>query len=251
MGLRDNERPERRQMVLFFLIDKSGSMAGEKIGSVNDAMQNMVPMIVDISNSNDEGEIAIAALEFATDTKWAYDKPIKVTDYIPVKVQAEGLTSLGQACLELNQKLDEKEGGTGFLTKSNNQTGYFEPAIILLSDGGPTDNFEAGLNTLKANKWFKHAIKMAIAIGEDADLNILEQFTGSKESIVRVKNLDALKAMIKLIAITSSQIGSQSKASGSKTKQQQVEEKIADQIADTKGAETANAPKTDEYDEWD
>lgn len=248
MGLIDSERPERRQMTLFFLIDKSGSMAGEKIGSVNDAIENVLPMIGEISDNNTDAEIVVAALEFATDTRWLYDSPKLANEFIWQKVQAGGLTSLGQACLELDKKLSRTEG---YMTKSNNGSGYYAPAIILLSDGGPTDNFEAGLKTLMNNTWFKSAIRMAIAIGEDADLNVLEQFTGSKESIVRVKNLDALKAMIKVIAITSSQIGSQSKTSSDKTKQQQVEEKIAEVAADTKGAETANAPKADEYDEWD
>lgn len=248
MGLIDSERPERRQMTLFFLIDKSGSMSGEKIGSVNDAIENVLPMIGEISDNNTDAEIVVAALEFATDTRWLYDNPKLANEFIWQKVQAGGLTSLGQACLELDKKLSRNEG---YMTRSNSGSGYYAPAIILLSDGGPTDNFEAGLKTLKKNLWFNSAIRMAIAIGEDADLNVLEEFTGSKESIVRVKNLDALKAMIKVIAITSSQIGSQSKTSSDKSKQQQVEEKIAEVAAETKGAEIANAPKQDEYDEWD
>lgn len=248
MGLIDSERPPRRQMTLFFLIDKSGSMGGSKIGSVNDAIENVLPMIGEISDENTDAEIKVAALEFSTTTNWLYDEPKLANEFIWQKVQAEGMTSLGEACLELNKKLSRNGG---FMSTPS---GCYAPAIILLSDGGPTDNFEAGVKALKNNSWFKSAIKIAIAIGDDCDESVLESFTGSKESIVKVKNIDALKKMIRVIAITSSQIGSKSTTATDTSKQEQVEKEIGQVAAETKGAETAAAPKapgSNEYDEWD
>lgn len=55
----------RRTMTLFFLIDTSGSMMGNKIGAVNDAVVNVLPMLDDISKSNPDAEIKVAALEFS------------------------------------------------------------------------------------------------------------------------------------------------------------------------------------------
>ena len=133
-------------------------------------------------------------------------------------------------------------------------SGYFSPAIILLSDGGPTDNFEGGLKTLQGNSWFKHAIKIAIAIGDDADKEVLKQFTGSSEAVITVHNIEALKKMIRIIAVTSSQIGSQSSSAIDSTTQQQVIDKVNEAAADVAGAETAASPApagTDSYDEWD
>ena len=52
MGLLDNESIPRRKMTLFFVIDTSGSMVGSKIGSVNDAIENVLPMIGEISDEN-------------------------------------------------------------------------------------------------------------------------------------------------------------------------------------------------------
>ena len=59
--------------------------------------------------------------------------------------------------------------------------------------------------------------------------------------------------MIKVMAITSSQIGSQSTTSADKSKQAQVEEKIKDIVDNTPGTETVAQPKQgdDTYDEWD
>ena len=242
MGLLDNESIPRRKMILFFVIDTSGSMIGKKIGSVNDAIENVLPMIGEISDENPDAEINVAALEFSTGTRWLYDEPKEAKDFIWQKVEANGLTSLGEACEELNKKLSRSGG---FMPTSSG-SGYFSPAIILLSEGG--------LKTLQGNSWFKHAIKIAIAIGDDADKEVLKQFTGSSEAVITVHNIEALKKMIRIIAVTSSQIGSQSSSAIDSTKQQQVIDKVNEAAADVAGAETAASPApagTDSYDEWD
>ena len=85
-------------------------------------------------------------------------------------------------------------------------------------------------------------------------LNNTNRFNTSLTAIVKVKNIDALKKMIRVIAITSSQIGSKSTTATDTTKQEQVEKEIGQVAADTQGAETAAAPKapgSDDYDEWD
>ena len=248
MSLLDNESIPRRKMTLFFLIDKSGSMYGKKIGSVNDAIENVLPMIGEISDENPDAEINVAALEFSTGTRWLYDEPKHANEFIWQQVEAEGMTSLGEACSELSKKLSR----SGFMSTPS---GCFAPAIILLSDGGPTDNFEAGLNQLKQNSWFKSAIKIAIAIGDDADKDVLKDFTGSLEAVITVHNLDALKKMIRIIAITSSMIGSKSSTATDETKQEQVIKEVNEQVKDVAGAEAANTatPATGDgtYDDWD
>ena len=47
----------RRTMVLFFVVDTSGSMMGEKIGSVNDAIRETVPDLKDLSSRNQDAAI--------------------------------------------------------------------------------------------------------------------------------------------------------------------------------------------------
>lgn len=94
MPLLENDEQMRRQMVLFFLIDKSGSMIGEKIASVNDAIENVLPMVGEISDNNIDAEIKIAALEFSNSTHWLYDEPKLANEFIWQKVQAAGMTSL-------------------------------------------------------------------------------------------------------------------------------------------------------------
>lgn len=237
----------RRTMTLFFMIDTSGSMLGSKIGAVNDAVVNVLPMLNDISETNPDAEIKVAALEFSNGVSWLYDEPKLAADFIWQDVTASGLTSLGEACSELSSKLSR----SGFMKSAS---GSFAPAIILLSDGGPTDNFDAGLDKLKNNNWFKAAIKVAIAIGDDADMDVLTKFTGTNEAVFTVHNIDALKQIIRIVAVTSSQIGSKSSTAGDTTKQEQVVEQVKEQIENVQGAEAASAPaqaNDSSYDDWD
>ena len=50
MALTDTIEIPRRTMVLFFIVDTSGSMEGKKIGAVNTAIREVIPEIRDISN---------------------------------------------------------------------------------------------------------------------------------------------------------------------------------------------------------
>ena len=236
----------RRTMTLFFVIDTSGSMEGNKIGAVNDAVVNVLPLLDEISQTNPDAEIKVAALEFSSGTKWLYTEPKLASEFVWQDVRAGGLTSLGGACIELNNKLSR----SGYMQAAS---GSFAPAIILLSDGGPTDDFQSGLAKLKSNNWFKAAIKVAIAIGDDADKDVLKEFTGSSEAVFTVHNIEALKQIIRVVAVTSSQIGSKSSTAGDVTKQEQVIKDVTDAVQDIQGADSAAAPApaADNYDDWD
>ena len=234
------ESVPRRTMTLFFLIDKSGSMAGNKIGAVNDAIVNVLPMINDISDTNSDAEIKVAALEFSTSCQWLYSEPKLANEFIWQDVTAGGMTSLGEAFSELSSKLSR----SGFMVSPS---GSYAPAIILLSDGGPTDNYKSGLYKLQSNNWFKSAIKVAIAIGEDADKDVLKEFTGNVESVFTVHNIDALKQIIGLVAIKSVDIGSKSCSTGDSTKQDKVIEEIKNDIKNIDGAASAD---DDPYVDW-
>jgi uncharacterized protein YegL len=63
-GVYDNvEGITRRQMVLFFLIDTSLSMAGKKISSVNTAIREVKDDLMDIGGA--DVELKICVMEFA------------------------------------------------------------------------------------------------------------------------------------------------------------------------------------------
>lgn len=240
----------RRTMVLFFMVDCSGSMFGSKMGAVNDAIRNVMPMIQSISDDNADAEIKVAVLRFSTGCEWVYSTPKPAGDFEWIDVEADGVTDLGEACKELNSKLSR----SAFLQSAG---GYYAPAIILLSDGSPTDNYEVGLAALKGNKWFKHAIKTAIAIGTEADNEVLCNFTGNRELVFEVNRIEALKKIIRLVAITSSIIGSRSTDVTDATKEQKVAEEIQKELEEDETGiksvadDDGSGFPADDYSDWD
>lgn len=197
----------RKVMTLFYLVDSSGSMTGDKIGSVNAAMEeSIIKDLPDISQANDDAEIRIAIMQFSSGFAWVTPStgPIAIEDVIWNNLEANGVTDLGVAYRELEKKLHR-----GMFMKS--QTGAYAPVILLISDGAPTDDWESGLDDLQKNNWFKKAVKIAIAIGNDADKSVLAQFTGNPESVIEVHDKKTLRTLIRKVSVRASQFQSQSK----------------------------------------
>ena len=71
------------------------------------------------------------------------------------------------------------------------------PVLVLLSDGQPTDDYKKSLDKLLHLPWGKKAVRIAISIGQDADDDVLEQFTGNRELVLQANNPQALVKMIK------------------------------------------------------
>ena len=211
-----------RTMVLFYLFDKSGSMTGTKIGQVNYAMKDIPKIIKEVSDGAPNANIMVAAATFSSDVEWITPKPETPEDFIKHwhDIQAAGLTSLGAALKSLNEKMSRK----AFL--GDNPMGYLAPGIIILSDGAPTDNWEPELEALKKNNWFKSATKVAFAVGDDADKDVLAHICGTNEAVVSIKNPEKIRQYIKFVTATVSKTGTTS--STGKSSQQIVNDAIKD-----------------------
>lgn len=205
----------RKTMVLFFVVDTSGSMMGDKIGALNDAIRETVPDLKDLSENNADAKIKIATLQFDSKVEWLNTEPIDSENFVWNDLQASGLTSLGAALMELKDKLSLKK----FMKEA---VGSFAPVIILLSDGAPTDDYKLALDEIKKNNWFKHAIKVAIAIGNDADKTVLAEVVGNTEAVIDVHSKEALKKLIHFVSVTASQVNSKSSGIDDTTKSDKV-----------------------------
>ncbi|MCL2089418.1 MAG: VWA domain-containing protein [Oscillospiraceae bacterium] len=202
MSLLDNVAIPRKTMVLFFLVDTSGSMAGSKIGAVNSAIEEVIPELKDLSEANADAQVKIAVLEFSSGAKWITTSgPVEAANFVWNDLDAGGVTDLGDAFTKLGEKLSTR----AFMQEA---AGSFAPAIFLMSDGGPTDDYKKGLESLNKNNWFKKAIKVAVAIGDDADKAVLEEFTGTDESVLEVRTPAMLRKMIKFVSVRASEVAS-------------------------------------------
>lgn len=215
----------RKVLTLFYLVDTSGSMIGAKMGALNTAVRETLPIIEEISRNNSDSKIKIAVLEFSSGCEWMYPEPKEIENFEWIDLEAGGLTSLGEAYENLSQKLSQNHG---FMQEA---TGSFAPVILLLSDGVPTDDAEHGLQKLKANKWFNVATKVAIAIGNETRTQALINFTGNEEAVLTVHTIDELKKIIRMVSVTASRVNSKTTSVG--------------KDAPNKATETVNSIKED------
>lgn len=205
MGNFDSDVLVKKQLVLFLVIDTSRSMDGTKIGAVNTAIREVLNDSEFQKAGGSDADILVAPLSFSNGCEWLRNQPVPVEELSKtwVDLKTEGCTDLGAACRELAKKLDKKE----FL---NAPGGLAAPVILLMSDGGPTDNFDDGLAELKANKYYKQTIRFACAIGADADRGVLAKFCdgNEKEVVLSVNTPEALRKWIRVVSLKSVKEGS-------------------------------------------
>ena len=185
-----------RPLHFFWVVDCSGSMYGEKIGAVNHAIQSTIPEMRDAAKSNPNAQLLIRTLKFSTGASWVTADPVPVETYDWDDLDAGGVTDLGKAFEMLAAQL----------TIPPMSDRALPPVLVLLSDGQPTDDYKKSLDKLLHLPWGKKAVRIAISIGQDADDDVLEQFTGNRELVLQANNPLALVKMIKWASTAASMV---------------------------------------------
>lgn len=168
----------QRPLHFFWVLDVSGSMAADgKIQALNVAVREAAPHRLDAARANPGAEVLVRVLTFGSTLRWVVPEPTPIATFRWTDVTAEpqGLTEFGSALHALAAEMRALEAhGRGFA-----------PAVVVVSDGQPTDtvapSFRAGLEELRATSWGDKAVRLAVAIGRDADPGPLRSFIGRGE----------------------------------------------------------------------
>jgi len=160
-----------RPLHFFWIADCSGSMSGDKIQQLNTAIRETIPYMQKVAEENPYASLLIRAIKFSDGAQWHISQPTPVADFKWSDLSAGGMTDMGKAMSLLAEQLKIPPMTDRALP----------PVLVLISDGQPTDEFNEGLNALMALPWGKKSVRIAIAIGKDADCDILQQFIGHSE----------------------------------------------------------------------
>mgnify|MGYP001045476156 CR=1 FL=1 len=181
-----------RPLHFIWIADCSGSMSTDgKIQALNNAIREALPLMRTVANDNPNAEVLVRALRFANGAEWHIAEPTPVVDFKWNDLRAHGLTDLGYA---LNMVAEE-------LRIPPMSDRALPPVLVLISDGQPTDDFHAGLGALMHEPWGKKAVRIAIAIGEDADQEVLQQFIGTPDvKPLQANNPETLVRHIKWVS---------------------------------------------------
>lgn len=185
-----------RPLHFFWMVDCSSSMAGDRIGAVNHAIQECIEPMREEAAGNPNAQLYIHTLKFASGASWVTAEPVPIEEFAWEDVEASGITDMGKAFELL----------AGQLSMPPMPARALPPVIVLLTDGYPTDDWKRPLEKLLKMPWGKKAVKVAIAIGKDAERSVLEAFTGNPEAVLDAGNPEVLTHFIKWASTVASAV---------------------------------------------
>jgi uncharacterized protein YegL len=192
----------RRPLHLVIMADQSGGMAGEKMQALNFAIADMLSHLAEWERDQLRAQVLVRVLGFATECQWHVREPTPVSeiDWKPLQAVHHGWTNMGTAFREVAAAI-----GPGML-----ENRALSPAILLVTDGRPTDGpgeFDAGLDVLTSLSAGRSALRLAMAIGRDADSKYLERFIGDPRVPVLVaENTDDIADRLVAVSIAVSRL---------------------------------------------
>lgn len=169
-----------------WIADCSGSMSADgKMASLNHAAREALPQMRKVADDNPNAAVFVRLLRFSTGASWVIDKPTPVQYFQWPELAATrgGMTDLGAALGLLARELrtDVMPGRA------------LPPVLVLLTDGYPTDDFDAGLDALMLEPWGAKATRIGISVGSHTDFDVLRRFIGNpKIAPLRARNADEL-----------------------------------------------------------
>lgn len=192
----------KKKLRVFVLVDSSGSMnmPPSKIHTLNEAMREATRELAHQEKDNPFAEFELQVIDFSTGARWHTPQRAPISQFNWTDITADGVTDLG-AAIELL---------TDALTPENMGKRNFPPVILILSDGCPTDEWASKLDQLNTSEWGKagRTTRVAIAIGQDADKEVLAKFVGNSEYVLEANNVAQLVSFIKYATVTLSSYSS-------------------------------------------
>ena len=183
-----NVKISQRPLDIIYVIDTSDSMSGVKIDTVNRAMKDLEELLRNEARKNPAAQVNIRIIRFGGEqAQWHLQQRTPVENYKAKEIwTVPGRTPFGSAIELLSKSLESSDMPERGL----------RPIIVVMSDGWPTDEWKTKLERFHNIPWAKKAGKVAIAIGEGADKEILGQFTQDPSLVLAPTHTADLRSFI-------------------------------------------------------
>ena len=187
----------RRELHFFWLADYSASMGGNRIATLNQAIREVIPDVRKIAADNPEVDMYMRAIKFSSSADWHVGPDaVPVENFVWSDLSILGGTSTSSA---INLLCDQLE------PENMPQRGV-PPICVLVSDGFCTDGsevYQRAIDRLNDLSWGRKAIRLAIAIGDDAEYSEDEllQFVNHPEvGLLKARTADQLVKHIRWVS---------------------------------------------------
>jgi uncharacterized protein YegL len=184
----------KRTFPIIILADCSGSMGENgKIQSLNNAIREMIEEL-NHQQTDADVEIKLSVIQFGGKSAEVIHRAVDLGQFIWKDLSASGGTPMGDA---FSKTLSLVEN-TDTIPKN-----AYAPMIILVSDGLPTDIWDKPLANLIDNIHIKKGKRFAMAIGPDADDNLLQKFS-SEALVFKATDVSRIKFFFQYITMYTS-----------------------------------------------
>lgn len=185
--------PEAKKLPVILLLDVSGSMKGKKIESLYNATIDMIETFAAAQVKELIIDVAIITFGASIDLHTSYT-PVKDLRARGIsKFSASGQTPMGTAVRMAKDMIDDKSVTTGRI---------YRPAVVLVSDGGPTDAWKESFKMFINDGRSAKCQRFAVAIGDDAKIDVLEKFTLDSNAVLYAKDAKDISEQFKTISIS-------------------------------------------------
>ena len=182
-----------RPLHFIWICDCSGSMSKHgKIEALNNAIRAAIPhMQATAFEIEERVEVLVRAISFADGAQWHISAPTPVAKFSWPDLRAGGSRDMGRALKMVGDALKIPPMPDHAVL----------PVLVLIADGQPTDDFSSGLKALREPHWANAAVRVAIAMGQDADVEKLQEFMGHRDlKPLQANNPESLAAKLKWTA---------------------------------------------------
>ena len=192
MSKRPGGEMATRPLHFIWIADCSGSMGVDgKIQALNNAIKEAIPNMQTVADENPNAQVLVRSIKFSSGAQWHVSQPTDIADFKWTDLNADGVTDMGKALTMVADQLKIPPMTDRALP----------PVLVLISDGQPTDDYASGIKAIMDQPWGKKAVRIAIAIGEDADTEVLQTFIGHPEmKPLQANNPEALVKHIKWVS---------------------------------------------------
>lgn len=171
-----------RRLPIFFLLDVSESMLGEHLYRLEDGLLKIIDALRTDPHALET--VWISVIAFAGKVRKLLPLT-ELTSVIAPSLPVGGGTSFGRA---LNFLLDEIDAT---VRKNTSEVkGDWKPIIFVITDGKPTDDVNPAVKRWK-DHYAGHVTLIAISLGRNADLSLLNQLTDADKVLTLDDNTEA------------------------------------------------------------
>ena len=151
------------------VLDTSGSMAGSPIDQLNTGLQQFLQDVQEDELAAYSVELSVITAGGSVNEALPFTTAESIGNFAPLR--ASGNTPLGEAvCLAL-QRLEERKA-----QYKRNGVAYYQPWLVIMSDGSPTDSWQAAAAQAQALAANKKLVCLPLGV-DGADMSVLGAFS--------------------------------------------------------------------------